>query len=60
MTDKEMLEQVLARLGSIDQKLKIAKSRVSDEHLNSAYTDVAGLIIMLRSHLQSAKPPAAE
>lgn len=56
MSDKELLERTLAILGGIDQKLQVAKSRVADEHLNSAWSDVAGLAIMIRNHLRSSEP----
>jgi hypothetical protein len=60
VSDQELLERVLAILGGVDQKLKIAKSRVADEHLNSAYTDIAGLIIMIRDHGRRPEPPTTE
>jgi hypothetical protein len=55
MSDKELLGRALAILGGIEHKLKVAKSRVTDEHLNSAWSDVAGLEIMIRNHLRSSE-----
>jgi len=46
-----MLERALAVLATVDQKLKVAKSRVADEHLDATWSDVAGLEIMISSHL---------
>lgn len=60
MTDRELLQQIFATLGDVDQKLRIARNRVSDEHLNSGSSDVAGLIIMIRGHLGSDEPSKTE
>lgn len=57
MSDKDMLERALAVLATVDEKLKVAKSRVTDEHLNSAWSDVAGLAIMISTHLRRTDPP---
>jgi hypothetical protein len=55
MSDKELLERTLAILLGVDQKLRTVKARIADEYLNSAWSDVAGLAMMVRSHLGNAE-----
>jgi hypothetical protein len=59
MSDKDMLERALAVLATVDKKLKVAKSGVADEHLDAAWSDVAGLEIMIGNHLRNADFPEA-
>lgn len=60
MSDKELIEHILSVLGGVDQKLNVARGAVADEHLNSAWSDVAGLAIMIRNHLRSTEPPPTQ
>ncbi len=61
MSDRELLEQVLTRLGGVDQKLKVAQSKVGpEENLVSAWSDIAGLEIMIRDHLRRTESPDAQ
>jgi hypothetical protein len=61
VSDRELLERILTRLGSVDQKLKVTQSKAGpEENLVSAWRDVAGLEIMIRDHLRNADSHAKE
>jgi hypothetical protein len=61
MSDRELLEQVLNRMGDVDRKLKIAQSRLgTEENLVSAWKDVAGLEVMISDHLKRTESGTAE